>query len=84
MWLTPEAVKRPSAVHADYLWAIETALRNHAIEIPFPQRDLHIRSWSPDARPQSSVDNAAHRTPPAAEAPADAADSPDGQSVVDR
>ena len=46
VWLSPEAVKRPSAVSADYNWAIETALGKHGIEIPFPQRDLHIRSGS--------------------------------------
>jgi small-conductance mechanosensitive channel len=51
VWLTSEAVKRPGAVQADYLWAIETALGKHKIEIPFPQRDLHVRSWSPGARP---------------------------------
>ncbi|HMB46989.1 MAG TPA: mechanosensitive ion channel domain-containing protein, partial [Afifellaceae bacterium] len=44
VWLSPEAVKRPSAVAADYNWAIETALAKYEIEIPFPQRDLHIRS----------------------------------------
>ena len=44
IWLSPEAVKRPSRVAADYNWAIESALRKYGIEIPFPQRDLHIRS----------------------------------------
>ncbi|MDA8870772.1 mechanosensitive ion channel [Rhizobiaceae bacterium] len=44
VWLTPAAVKRPGAVNADYKWAIETALTKYGIEIPFPQRDLHIRS----------------------------------------
>jgi len=51
VWLTSEAVKRPGAVQADYLWAIETALHKYGVEIPFPQRDLHIRSWSASARP---------------------------------
>ncbi len=51
VWLTSDAVKRPGAVQADYLWAIETALGKYKIEIPFPQRDLHVRSWSPSARP---------------------------------
>ena len=46
VWLKPEAVKRPSAVSADYNWAIESALGKYGIEIPFPQRDLHIRSGS--------------------------------------
>jgi small-conductance mechanosensitive channel len=50
VWLAQEAVKRPAAVKADYLWAIETALGKHHIEIPFPQRDLHIRSWSRTAQ----------------------------------
>ena len=51
VWLTLEGVKRPSAVQAEYLWAIETALGKYGIEIPFPQRDLHVRSWSPEAKP---------------------------------
>ncbi len=44
VWLTPEAVKRPGAVNAAYLWEIESKLREYAIEVPFPQRDLHLRS----------------------------------------
>ncbi len=44
VWLNPDAVKRPAKVAADYNWAIETALKKYGIEIPFPQRDLHIRS----------------------------------------
>ncbi len=44
VWIVPEAVKRPNAVQAAYLWEIETALRKYEIEIPFPQRDLHLRS----------------------------------------
>ncbi len=44
VWVTPQAVKRPAAVHAAYMWEIETALRKYAIEIPIPQRDLRLRS----------------------------------------
>lgn len=44
VWLRPEAVKRPATVHAAYCWAIDDALREAGIEIPFPQRDLHVRS----------------------------------------
>lgn len=44
VWLTQDAVKRPGTVNAAYLWAIESALAKYGIEIPFPQRDLHLRS----------------------------------------
>lgn len=44
VWLTADAVKRPGAVQAAYYWALEDALGKHGIEIPFPQRDLHVRS----------------------------------------
>jgi len=44
VWLTPEGVKKPFAVQAAYLWEIHSALATHGIEIPFPQRDLHVRS----------------------------------------
>lgn len=44
VWLMPDAVKRPGRIIAEYNWAIETALRKYGIEIPFPQRDLHVRS----------------------------------------
>lgn len=44
VWPTLEAVKRPAAMQAAYTWAIDDALRAAAIEIPFPQRDIRIRS----------------------------------------
>jgi len=44
VWLKAEAVKRPGAVQAAYLWEIESKLKEYGIEIPFPQRDLHLRS----------------------------------------
>ena len=44
VWLLPEAIKRPATVHAAYCWAIDDALRAASIEIPFPHRDLHLRS----------------------------------------
>ena len=44
VWLTRDAVKRPSSVHAHYLWEIESKLKEYDIEIPFPQQDLHLRS----------------------------------------
>jgi small-conductance mechanosensitive channel len=44
VWVGPEAIGRPGGTHARILWALETELTNRGIEIPFPQRDLHIRS----------------------------------------
>ncbi len=47
VWVMPEQVKRPTAITSDYLWALDDALGKYGIEIPFPQRDLHIRSSEP-------------------------------------
>ena len=44
VWPTLEAAKRPAAMHAAYTWAIDDALRVAGIEIPFPQRDIRVRS----------------------------------------
>lgn len=44
VWPNIDAVKRPNAMKAAYTWAIDDALRSAAIEIPFPQRDIRIRS----------------------------------------
>ncbi|MGJ8620669.1 MAG: mechanosensitive ion channel family protein [Methylophilaceae bacterium] len=48
VWVGLEGVKTPGKVHAKYLWAIETELGKAGIEIPFPQRDLHVRSGALD------------------------------------
>jgi small-conductance mechanosensitive channel len=45
VWLNAEATRRPGAVSAAYYWALHTSLESYGIEIPFPQRDLHVRSW---------------------------------------
>lgn len=42
VWLSDDAVRRPGAVNAAYNWEIETSLAQYGIEIPFPQRDVHI------------------------------------------
>lgn len=44
VWLTDAAARRNAAIDAAYLWEIDTALKAHGIEIPFPQRDLNLRS----------------------------------------
>lgn len=44
VWPALEAIKRPASAQAAYTWAIEDALRNAEIEMPYPQMDLRIRS----------------------------------------
>ncbi len=43
VWVDPRKNPRPGALVATYLWEIETSLAEHNIEIPFPQRDIHIK-----------------------------------------
>lgn len=42
VWVDPSASFRPVALKAAYLWEIHTSLLEHEIEIPYPQRDVHI------------------------------------------
>ena len=44
VWVGPESIASPGSTQAQYLWAIEDELGKRNLEIPFPQRDLHIRS----------------------------------------
>lgn len=44
VWVDPKKNTRPGGMRASYFWEIETSLKEHGIEIPFPQRDLHIKS----------------------------------------
>ncbi|MEP6897765.1 MAG: mechanosensitive ion channel domain-containing protein [Rhodanobacter sp.] len=50
VWLNAEATRRVGAITAAYYWALHTALEKYDIEIPFPQRDLHVKSWVRSAR----------------------------------
>ena len=67
VWLTAEATKRPSTVIAAYNWVLDSALRRHDIEVPYPQRDLNVRTWfgrSGDAA-QAEVQEVPQRMSPA-------------------
>ncbi len=47
VWVNLQGARRPTRSRAAYLWALETKLTEYGIEIPFPQRDLNLRSgWS--------------------------------------
>jgi small-conductance mechanosensitive channel len=69
VWVNRQGARRPTRTRSAYLWALETKLAEYGIEIPFPQRDLHLRSgWQhspttaaieedsgPDREPQSTA-----------------------------
>jgi small-conductance mechanosensitive channel len=46
VWVGQEMAIAPARTQAVYLWEVESALRARGLEIPFPQRDLHIKSGS--------------------------------------
>ena len=46
VWVNRQGARRPTRTRAAYLWALEDKFREYDIEIPFPQRDLHLRSDS--------------------------------------
>jgi potassium efflux system protein len=45
VWVHAGAVRRPASTVAQLLWELHSALIGKGIEIPFPQRDLHLRSF---------------------------------------
>jgi len=47
VWVNREGARRPTRTRAAYLWALETKLTEYGIEIPFPQRDLNLRTGWP-------------------------------------
>ncbi len=64
VWVNRQGARRPTRTRAAYLWALETKLREYGIEIPFPQRDLHLRSGWP-ARTAPEADPAPEPAPTA-------------------
>ncbi len=57
VWVGPDLVTRPGRTKAELLWALEDELRKRDIEIPFPQRDLHLRSSAVDLKSDAAPDN---------------------------
>lgn len=92
VWPKEEAARRPAAMHAAYTWAIDDALRQAGVEMPFPQLDVRLRSLfgreSDDALQALRLDRTADmRTAATASTPNDAlrdaqvargADDPEG------
>lgn len=44
VWVSRPLLVSPSRTQAKYLWTLATELATRGLEIPFPQRDLHLRS----------------------------------------
>ncbi|HEY5666520.1 MAG TPA: mechanosensitive ion channel domain-containing protein [Gammaproteobacteria bacterium] len=55
VWVNRQGARRPTRTRAAYLWALETKLSKYGIEIPFPQRDLHLKSGWKDAAPETGA-----------------------------
>lgn len=49
VWVSSAALRRPGKVQAEYLWEIHSALVESGIEIPFPQRDVHLHTVPGDS-----------------------------------
>ena len=47
VWVNRQGARRPTKTRSAYLWALESKLTEYGIQIPFPQRDLHLRSGWP-------------------------------------
>jgi len=43
-WVSRQGVRRPGRTRAEFLWELETLFHDNGIEIPFPQRDIHVKS----------------------------------------
>lgn len=46
VWAEHSLTTAPASAHAKLMWALDDELHARGIEIPFPQRDLHLRSGS--------------------------------------
>jgi small-conductance mechanosensitive channel len=57
VWVNRQGAKRPTRTRAAYLWALETTLTKYGIEIPFPQRELHLRSGWPPQNDNAKIDD---------------------------
>lgn len=62
VWADRAMTTHPASTHAKLMWALDDELERRSIEIPFPQRDLHIRSGTLDVRMQPGAEAATDRS----------------------
>jgi len=55
VWANRVLTTRPASAHAKLMWALDDELVRRGIEIPFPQRDLHVKSGVLDVRLRSDA-----------------------------
>lgn len=58
IWADRSLTAHPASTHAKLMWALDDELARRGIEIPFPQRDLHVRSGVLDVRVQKTMEAA--------------------------
>ena len=58
VWADRELTTHSASTHAKLMWALDDELARRKIEVPFPQRDLHVRSGILDVRLQGAVEAA--------------------------
>ena len=44
VWVNRQGARRPTRTRSAYLWQLDTIFQEYGISVPFPQRDVHIRS----------------------------------------
>jgi small-conductance mechanosensitive channel len=50
VWANRQLTTHPASTHAKLMWALDDELAARGIEIPYPQRDLHVRSGTLQVR----------------------------------
>jgi small-conductance mechanosensitive channel len=60
VWGNRQLTTHPASTHAKLMWALDDELQLRDIEIPFPQRDLHVRSGTLQVRLDKDPAEPAH------------------------
>ncbi|MBV35416.1 MAG: hypothetical protein CMP47_08150 [Rickettsiales bacterium] len=55
VWVAHFGVRRPTRIKSIYMWELDTALKKYGIDIPFPQRDVHLNIVKDGDKDSSSL-----------------------------